>query len=137
MLAPPPIEFALRNGTHLAYQTVGSGPTQIVYVAGSIATTLAWEEHETARSFRRLASFSQLVTYDQWGLGYSDRFVQAVEPTLEDLVADLRAVIEAAGITDPVLFGSHNGGAVAATYATKYPVRQLVLCNTWARLSPS
>lgn len=54
--------------------------------------------------------------------------------TLEHLVSDLEAVIEAAGIRDPVLFGVHNGGAVAALYATRHPVRQLVLCNTWARL---
>jgi class 3 adenylate cyclase/alpha-beta hydrolase superfamily lysophospholipase len=135
MLAPPPVEFAVRNGTHIAYQAAGSGPAQIVFVAGSIATTLAWDEHETARSFRRLANFSRLVTYDQWGLGLSDRFDQSIAPTLEDLVADLGAVIEAAGITDPILFGSHNGGAVAVAYATAHPVRRLILCNTWARLA--
>jgi class 3 adenylate cyclase len=135
MLAPPPVEFALRNGTHLAYQVAGSGPLQMVFVAGSSATTMGWDQHETARSFRRLASFSRLVTYDQWGLGYSDRFDQSIVPTLDDLVADLGAVIEAAGITDPILFGSHNGGAVAAAYATTHPVRALVLCNTWARLA--
>ncbi len=33
-----------------------------------------------------------------------------------------------------MLFGTHNGGAVAAVYATRHAVRQLVLCNTWARL---
>ena len=40
----------------------------------------------------------------------------------------------ASGVTDPILFGTHNGGAVAALYATRHHVRQLVLCNTWARL---
>ena len=28
----------------------------------------------------------------------------------------------------------HNGGAVAALYATRHPVTKLILCNTWARL---
>ncbi len=43
-------------------------------------------------------------------------------PTLDDLVADLAAVIEAAGVSSPVLFGTHNGGAVAAAYAASNPV---------------
>lgn len=135
MLAPPPIEFAIRNGTHLAYQSAGTGPPQIVFVAGSVATTHSWDDHTNARVFRRLASFSRLVSYDQWGMGYSDRFDPSVEPTLEDLVEDLAAVIEAAGVTDPILFGIHNGGAVAAMYAATHQVRQLILCNTWARLA--
>ncbi len=134
MLAPPRIEFAVRNGTHLAYQVEGQGPPDIVFVGGSMATTLGWDDPITAKGFRRLASFSRLVTYDQRGTGFSDRFDPSAAPTLDDLVDDLAMVIEAAGVRDPILFGTHNGGAVAAVYATAYPVRQLVLCNTWARL---
>jgi class 3 adenylate cyclase len=134
VLDAPRIEFALRNGTHLAYQVAGAGPPEIVFVGGSMATTLAWEDPATAKGFRRLASFSRLTTYDQWGTGRSDRFNPSDAPNLTDLVGDLAAVIDAAGVTDPVLFGTHNGGAVAALYAAAHPVRQLVLCNTWARL---
>jgi class 3 adenylate cyclase len=135
MLEPPPIEFAVRNGTHLAYQRAGSGPSDLVYVAGAWSASLAWTEHYTARQFRRMANFARLVTYDQVGMGFSDRIVPSIVPTIDDLVDDLRAVIESAGVTNPILFGNHNGGAVAAMYATRYPVRQLVLCNTWARLA--
>ncbi len=99
-----------------------------------MATSLAWDDPATAKGLRRLANFSRLVTYDQRGTGYSDRFDPSASPGLDDLVADLRAVVEAAGMADPVLLGSHNGGAVAAMYATMYPVRQLIMCNTWARL---
>ena len=134
MLAPPRIQFAVRNETHLAYQVGGQGPPDIVFVGGSMATTLGWDDPATAKGFRRLASFSRLVTYDQWGTGRSDRFNPSDAPNLTDLVRDLAAVIEAAGVTNPVLFGTHNGGAVAALYAAAHPVRQLILCNTWARL---
>ena len=134
MLDAPPIEFALRGETHLAYQVAGTGPPEIVFVGGSMATTLAWEDPATSKGFRRLASFSRLTTYDQWGTGRSDRFNPSDAPDLDDLVRDLAAVIETAGVTDPVLFGTHNGGAVAALYAAAHPVRQLILCNTWARL---
>ena len=76
----------------------------------------------------------RLTTYDQRGTGQSDRFNPSDAPNLADLVGDLAAVIDAAEVTDPVLFGTHNGGAVAALYAATHPVRQLVLCDTWARL---
>jgi len=134
MLTPPRIEFVVRDGLHIAYQSVGSGPPDIVYVAGSIAMSVQWELPASAKSLRRLASLARLVTFDQQGMGYSDRMDLSDPPTLEDLVADLEAVIEAAGVTDPILFGTHNGGAVAALYASRHPVRQLILCNSWARL---
>jgi class 3 adenylate cyclase len=137
MLAPPPVEFARRESLHLAYQRAGDGPFDLVFVAGAVAISLRWEESETARSLRRMASFARLVTYDQQGMGFSDRMDLSSPPTIEDLVADLEAVVEAAGVRDPVLFGTHNGGAVAALYASRHPVRQLVLCNAWARLERS
>ena len=135
MLSPPRIEFVVRNGLHLAYQRAGDGPIDLVYVAGATAASQQWEEPITARGLRRLASFSRLVTHDQQGMGYSDRMDLSSPPMLDDLVDDLEAVIAAAGVRDPVLFGTHNGGAVAAVYASRHPVRQLILCNTWARLA--
>lgn len=134
MLAAPPIEFARREGLHLAYQQAGEGPFDLVFVAGAVAISLRWEEPWPGRNLRRMASFARLITYDQQGMGYSDRMDLSSPPTIEDLVADLEAVMEAAGVRDPVLFGTHNGGAVAALYASRNAVRQLVLCNAWARL---
>ena len=135
MLSPPAIEFAQRDGIHLAYQSAGSGPPVLVFVGGSFATTLAWDEPAPARAFRRMASFSRLITYDQRGMGYSDPIDQSAVPTVDDLVRDLEMVIGAAGVTEPFLFGMHNGAAVAAVYATRHPVERLVMCNGWARLS--
>ena len=134
MLAPPPVEFVVRRGVHIAYQSAGSGPPEIVFVAGSTAMSVQWEQAATAKSLRRLASFARLVTYDQQGMGFSDRMDLSAPPTMEDLVADLEAVVAAAKLSEPILFGTHNGGAVAALYASRHPVNQLVLCNTWARL---
>jgi pimeloyl-ACP methyl ester carboxylesterase len=105
-----------------------------VYVAGAMAMSLAWQDPVTAKPLRRMANFSRLVTYDQLGMGHSDRMDLAALPSIDDLADDLEAVITAAGIDAPVLFGTHNGGAVAAIYASRHPVRQLVLCNTWARM---
>ncbi len=134
MLAPPPVEFAVRHGLHIAYQSAGRAPPEIVFVGGSVAMSVQWEQSATAKNLRRLASFARLITYDQRGMGFSDRMDVSAPPMIEDLVADLEAVVTAAGLSEPVLLGTHNGGAVAALYATRHPVRQLVLCNTWARL---
>jgi class 3 adenylate cyclase len=134
VLAPPQVSFARRGGTHLAYQVAGTGPPDLVFVGGSFATTLAWDQHQSARGFRRMASFSRLVTYDQRGMGYSDAIDPGAVPTIEDLVDDLESVVAAVGAREPVLVGMHNGAAVAAAYATRHPVRSLVLCNGWARL---
>jgi class 3 adenylate cyclase/pimeloyl-ACP methyl ester carboxylesterase len=133
-LNPPEVQFAVRNGLHLAYQVAGEGPPDLVFVGGAVSSSLSWQQSAPAKGLRRLASFSRLVTYDQQGMGYSDRMDLSDPPDLDDLVDDLAAVIEAAGLTDPVLFGSHNGGAVAAAYAVRHPVRQLIMCNSWPRL---
>ena len=93
-----------------------------------------WDNPPIARVLRRLASFTRLVTYDQQGLGCSDPIDVANPPTFDDLVTDLETVMDAAAVADPVLFGMHNGGAVAIAYSLRHPVRQLIVCNTWARL---
>jgi class 3 adenylate cyclase len=134
MLEAPAIHFAYGRDGHLAYQVSGTGPPDLVFVSGSIATTIAWDEPSSSRCFRRLASFSRLITYDQVGMGYSDPIDPSAVPSIDDLVADLEAIVAATGVIDPVLFGMHNGGAVAAVYATRHPVRRLVLANAWARL---
>ena len=139
MLTPPPIEFVRRDGLHLAYQRAGAGPFDLVFVAGALAISLRWEWSAVGSGPESLRPHGQLlgrlVTYDQRGMGCSDRMDLSSPPTIEDLVADLEAVVEAAGVRDdPVLFGTHNGGAVAALYASRHRVRQLVLCNAWARL---
>jgi class 3 adenylate cyclase/alpha-beta hydrolase superfamily lysophospholipase len=134
MLQPPAIKFARNGPMELAFQVAGEGPPDLVYVAGAYAMTLQWQEHAYARGLRRLASFSRLVTFDQRGMGFSDPVDAVAPPSLDDLVADLEEVIAAAGVADPVLFGAHNGGAVAAAYAARHPVQRLVVCNSWARL---
>ena len=58
-------------------------PPEIVFVGGSMATTLAWEDPATAKGFRRLASFARLTTYDQWGTGNSDRIDPSDAPNLD------------------------------------------------------
>jgi hypothetical protein len=50
------------DGAHIAYQVVGEGPIDLVYVAGAMSNVdLSWEEPRYARFLRRLSSFSRLI----------------------------------------------------------------------------
>ena len=89
MLAPPPVEFVVRNGVHIAV-SVGRERARSKWSSSAGRCHVGqWEEPATAKSLRRLASFTRLVTYDQQGMGYSDRIDLSAPPTMEDLVADL------------------------------------------------
>jgi len=61
------------DGVSIAYQVVGSGPIDLVYVPGFIShLDLAWSEPHFAGFLERLASFSRLVLFDKPGTGLSD-----------------------------------------------------------------
>ncbi len=94
MLAPPPLEFAGRDGKHLAFQSAGGGPPDLVFVAGSMAISLAWEQARGGPGPAAHGQLRALVTYDQQGMGYSDRMDLSAPPTIYDLVDDLEAVID-------------------------------------------
>ena len=121
---------------HIAYQVVGEGPLDLVYVPGWVSNVeLAWEEPTLARFLNRLASFSRLITFDKRGTGLSDRVPHTALPPLEERMDDLRAVMDAAGSQRAAVFGFSEGGNLSALFAATYPrrTRALVLCNTFAK----
>jgi pimeloyl-ACP methyl ester carboxylesterase len=76
--------YARSGGVHIAYQVVGQGPFDLVYVPGWVShVELAWEEPTLARFLARLASFSRLIVFDKRGTGLSDRVPDGELPTLE------------------------------------------------------
>lgn len=133
----PKTEFARNGEVAIAYQVIGDGPRDAVFIPGFAGhLDLMWSEPAYGRFMGRLADFSRLVLYDRRSTGLSDRFSRPT--TLDESVADLRAVIEAAGAHTPALIGFSEGGAVATTYAATYPdaVSALVLCETFVRSRP-
>ena len=61
------------DGTNIAYQVVGDGPEDLVFVPGWISNLdLFWEMPASRRFFARLASFSRLILFDKRGTGLSD-----------------------------------------------------------------
>jgi len=129
-------KYARSSGVHIAYQVVGQGPLDLVYVPGWVShVELAWEEPALARFLGRLASFSRLIAFDKRGTGLSDRVPDDQLPTLEERMDDLRAVMDAVGSERASLFGYSEGGNLCALFAATYPerTRALVMLGTFAK----
>ena len=121
---------------NIAYQVVGEGPLDLVFVSGWVSNLdLMWEEPSYARFLHRLASFSRLIIFDKRGTGLSDRVADADLPTLEARMDDVRAVLDAAGAERAALLGHSEGGPMCLLFAATYPERTvaLVLVGTYAR----
>jgi class 3 adenylate cyclase len=125
---PPQTRFTRSGNVHIAYQVVGEGPLDLVYVPGWVShVELAWEEPALASFLGRLASFSRLILFDKRGTGLSDRVPDAQLPTHEERMDDLRAVMDAAGSERAAIFGFSEGGNLATLFAATYPQRTTAL----------
>ena len=132
----PKTEYARSGDVHIAYQVVGQGPLDLVYVPGWVShVEQAWEEPTLARFLRRLSSFSRLIVFDKRGTGLSDRVPDDKLPTLEERMDDLRAVMDAAGSERAAVFGVSEGGNLCALFAATYPERttSLVMFGCFAK----
>ena len=66
--------YADSGGVNIAYQVLGDGPGDLVFVMGWVSNIeVFWEEPTLARFLARLASFSRLILFDKRGTGLSDR----------------------------------------------------------------
>jgi pimeloyl-ACP methyl ester carboxylesterase/class 3 adenylate cyclase len=136
---PPETRYTkTADGVHIAYQVVGNGPIDIVFVIGWTTNVDAiWEEPFLAGYLTRLASMSRLILFDKRGVGLSDRVPDADLPTLETRMDDVRAVMEAAGSERAVILGVSEGGPLSLLFAATYPDRTtaLILFGTMARFA--
>jgi class 3 adenylate cyclase len=133
-MTPPETRYARSGDIRIAYQVVGSGPLDLVFVPGFVSNIdLFWEDPAAAQVFGRLASFSRLILFDKRGTGLSDR--NASIATLEERMDDVRAVMDAAGSERAALFGMSEGGPMSLLFAATYPerTRALALCGSYAR----
>ena len=135
----PPIRYARSDdGVHLAYQVLGQGERDIVFVPGLMShLELLWEDPETAGFFRRLAALGRLILFDKRDTGLSDRVPG--DSTLEERMNDVRAVMQAASSTRAVLFGYSEGAPMSILFAATYPdrVTALILGSAAARWFPA
>ena len=134
MSSPPKTQYVRSGDVFIAYQVMGSGPIDLVYVPGFVShLEYEWEEPRLARFYQRLASFSRLIRFDKRGTGLSDRGVSF--PTLEQRMDDVRVVMDSVGSERAALFGISEGGPMSLLFAATHPNRTsaLVLYGSYAR----
>jgi pimeloyl-ACP methyl ester carboxylesterase len=122
------------DGVHIAYQVVGDGPLDLVFVPGFVShVEFNWEDPALAHCFERLASFSRLIKFDKRGTGMSDR--TGALPDIDQRMQDVVAVMDAIGIDHAALMGVSEGAPMAILFAATYPQRAdaLVLFGAYAR----
>ena len=132
----PKTRYAKSGDVNIAYQVVGEGPFDLIWVPGWISNVEeSWEVPEYAHFLHRLASFSRLIMFDKRGTGLSDRVSNERLPTLEQRMDDVRAVLEAADSERAALFGASEGGNMSVLFSATYPerVRALVLAGIYAK----
>jgi DNA-binding SARP family transcriptional activator/pimeloyl-ACP methyl ester carboxylesterase len=138
-LPAPQTRYALTDdGAHIAYQVLGRGDRDIVFVPGLMShLDLVWESPDTAGFFQRLATLGRLILFDKRDTGLSDRAVGDL--SLQERMADVRAVMRAAGSARAVLFGYSEGAPMSILFTATYPeqVTALILGSAAARWFPA
>jgi pimeloyl-ACP methyl ester carboxylesterase len=121
-------QYAKSGDVNIAYQAIGDGPLDLVYVSGWVSNLeLMWDEPQYERFLRRLASFSRLIVFDKRGTGLSDPVALDHLPTLEQRMDDVRAVMDAVGSERAAVFGNSEGGQMSLLFAATYPERTVAL----------
>jgi class 3 adenylate cyclase len=118
----------------IAYQVVGDGPRDLIYVPQSFtAVEVLWDHPTVAAYFERLSSLGRLILFDRRGSGASDRC--GGPATLEEQVDDVRTVMDAVGSEKAALFAIMESGPMAMLFAASMPerVEGLILYASFAR----
>jgi len=130
-----PVRYISNDGIHIAYQIIGDGPVDLIFIHGFLSNLeIAWEDPEYADFFEQLGSFARVILFDKRGMGLSDR-VQG-PPSLEDTLSDAVCVLDAAASNLTFVMGTSEGGAAAVLLASTYPerVRGLILYSSTPKL---
>jgi pimeloyl-ACP methyl ester carboxylesterase len=69
----PETRYALSGDVHIAYQVVGDGPLDLIFIPGFVThVELQWRLPGFAAFLNNLGSFSRLIRFDKRGTGMSD-----------------------------------------------------------------
>jgi len=126
----PPVQYVKSDDAYIAYQVIGKGDVDIMFVEGFFShLECEWEQPRCVWVFQRLASQARIIRMDKRGVGLSDRVLDS--PTLEQSVEDIRTVLDEVGSKKVVMIASCEGAPAACLAATTYPerIQGLILLN--------
>jgi class 3 adenylate cyclase/pimeloyl-ACP methyl ester carboxylesterase len=130
----PVTRYARSGEASIAYQVVGDGRLDVLFMTGWISQIeQLWELPALRRFLERLAVFSRLILFDRRGTGLSDSVGERY--TLEQEALDALAVLDAAGSDRAALLTYGLGGPVGALLAAEHPQRvgALIMYSSVAR----
>ncbi|HEX6117297.1 MAG TPA: adenylate/guanylate cyclase domain-containing protein [Solirubrobacterales bacterium] len=131
----PETRWARSGELSIAYQAFGGGPIDLLVAPGFVShCELFWQSSDLTRVFERLAEVARVIIFDKRDQGLSDRLGRP--PSVEEMVDDALAVLDAAGSERAAVFGISEGGALAQLLAASHPDRcsHLLLWSSFARL---
>ena len=133
----PATRYVTVGGAEIAYQIMGTGPPDLIWVQGLGHIDMQWESPIFADYFKNLASMSRLILFDRRGTGASEPVSGDAFPTWEDFSDDVRAVLDAAESEQAVVFGECDGGGLALLFTAMHPQRvsALISANTTSRMA--
>ena len=118
----PDVSYARSGEVAIAYQIVGSGPVDIVFIRAITGDLLSsWDQPLLVRHVEGLAASGRVLMLDKRGTGLSDR-VREVQ-SLETSMDDIRAVMDAVGSERAVLWTGSNATGIGLLFAATYPER--------------
>ena len=126
--------YARSGDLSIAYQVMGDGPRDLIYVPGIVSHVEFFHELPGYTEFLQgLARFARVIVFDKRGNGLSDRISGA--PSVAERMEDITAVMDAVGSERAVLFGVSEGGPISLLFAATYPdrVESIVLYETFVR----
>ena len=132
------VHYAKNGDIHLAYQTVGDGPPDILFIWGPFSNIdVVWEHPPARRFIERMGQIGRLIHFDRQGTGLSDRVREF--PTLEEQMDDVVAVLDAVGSERAVLIGGGDASMMTILFAATHPERTsaLVLSDPRVRVLAS
>jgi pimeloyl-ACP methyl ester carboxylesterase len=114
------------NGIKIDYRDEGSGPA-VIFIHAFPLNQSIWDDQVAA-----LKQSYRTITLDLRGFGRSD--APAGPYSMEEMAADVRALMTKIGLDDAVFVGLSMGGYISLAFYRSYPeqVRALVLADTRA-----
>ena len=132
----PPIKYAKSGDVHIACQTFGDGPAQLVIAPGFISQIdNYWDEPNFNRWLTELGRHARVVLFDKRGTGLSDQVPSL--PGMDERMDDVRAAMDMAGFDKAAIMGISEGGSLASLFAATHPERVsgLILYGSFARFT--
>ncbi|MGE5226605.1 MAG: alpha/beta fold hydrolase [Planctomycetaceae bacterium] len=129
MIERPEVRYVKSGDVSIAYQVFGEGPVDLMCLPGFVSNLYwNWESPGFRRLLTRLGAFARVAILDRRGVGLSDRLSKDLPP-LEVLIDDVLAVLDAAGMNRPGVFGWQSASNLAMLLAASNPERVSALAT--------